>query len=50
MCEGLSTEETWMFEQSETSQLQLFLTDDGNGTDNASFFIVPVVLCLPSML
>ena len=42
-----------MLEESETSRLKFFLTDDGRATlvlRNDSFFIVPVVLCLPSML
>ena len=29
MCEGLPTEKAWLLEQSETSQLKLFLTDNG---------------------
>ena len=42
---------TWMLEQSETSQLKLFLTDNGCAHLGAfKRLIVPVVLCLPSML
>ena len=40
-----------MLEQSETSQLKLFLTDNGCAHLGAfKRLIVPVVLCLPSML
>ena len=52
MCEGLPTGKTWMLEQSETSELKLFLTDTGcaHFGDSKRLFILPVVLCLPSML
>ena len=53
MCEGLPTEKTWMLEQRETSKLKLLLTDNGCAHFGASkrlFFIVSVVLCLPSIL
>ena len=40
-----------MLEQSETSQLKLFFTDNGCAHLGAfKRLIVPVVLCLPSML
>ena len=53
MCEGLRTEKTCMLEQRETSKLKLLLTNNGCAHFGASkrlFFIVSVVLCLPSIL
>ena len=52
MCEGFPTEKNLMLEQRETSKLKLFLTGGGCAHFGASkrlFFIVSVVLCLPSI-
>ena len=52
ICDGLQTGKTWMMEQIETSELKILLTDNGCayfGGSKGLFFIVFVVLCLPSI-